>query len=115
MKGEMHDDTTKIVSQTSGIQSRPVDEYKYIAQSGDTYTQLARKAIQTYGIADNVKLSPAQIIFAETSLALEAGSVELNEGSATTLKKETVKKWVEAAQKLSDADQALWQNICTVC
>lgn len=87
---------------------KATDDYSYVAQAGDTYTQMARKAIQTYGINENVNLSQAKIIFAETNLTREAGSPELNRGAKVDIKKDTVKKWVEAAQKISGAQEALW-------
>ena len=83
--------------------------YSYIAQPGDSYTVLARKAIQIYGINNDVNLSGAQIVFAETNLTLEAGSPILNEGQKVDFSDEHVKNWVEKASKLSDAEQAAWE------
>lgn len=88
------------------------EAYQYEAQTGDTYTQMARKAIQTYGIENSVNLSGAEIVFAETSMTREAGSPVLNVGQQVSVSKETVKKWVEAAQKLDDATEARW-NVYT--
>lgn len=86
------------------------DTYVYEAQPGDTYTQIARKAIQTYGIENSVNLSGAEIIFAETRLTREAGSPALNVGQQVSVSKETVKKWVEEAQKLDEATEARWNK-----
>ena len=83
-------------------------DYTYVAQPGDTYTQIARKAIQTYGVNNNVNLTPAGIVFAETNLTQEAGSEELAEGQEVSIDGELVKKWVEAAEKLSEAEQTAW-------
>jgi hypothetical protein len=84
------------------------DSYIYEAQPGDTYSQMARKAVQTYGIENKVNLSGAEIIFAETNTTIEAGSPELAVGQKVTVSKDTIKKWVESAQKLDDATEALW-------
>jgi hypothetical protein len=89
--------------------NKSVSKYDYVAQPGDSYTVLARKAIQTYGIVNKVKLSQAQIIAAETSLTVKAGSPELNEGQKATLEGAAVKSAVEGAQKLSQAQLAEWQ------
>ena len=86
------------------------DKYTYEAQPGDTYSQMARKAIQTYGINNSVNLSGAEIVFAETSLTLESGSPVLNTGQKVDISQETVKKWVEAAQKLDEATEAKWNR-----
>lgn len=83
-------------------------DYTYTAQPGDTYTQIARKAIQTYGIDNNVNLTQAGIVFAETNLTQEAGAGELAIGQEVAIDGELVKKWVDAAGQLSEAEQAAW-------
>ncbi len=82
--------------------------YVYEAQPGDTYTQIARKAIQTYGIDNGVNLTQAGIVFAETNLTQEAAAGDLAAGQEITVKGDLVKKWVEAAGKLSEAEQKAW-------
>jgi len=82
--------------------------FKYVAQPGDSYTLMARKAIQTYGINNKVDLSKAQIIFAETMLTQNAGSPELNEGQSVAIKESDVKNQIEAAKKLSEEQEEAW-------
>ena len=82
--------------------------YSYVAQPKDNYSVLARKAIQTYGIENKINLSGAQIVFAETRMTLEASSPELNGGQKVEIKKDTVKSWVEKAQKLTDVQVKAW-------
>lgn len=83
--------------------------YSFVAQEGDAYSQIARKAVQTYGIRENIKLTPAEIIFAETNLTQQAGSPELEVGQKVELKKSTIKDWVQKAEKLTDEEQTAWQ------
>lgn len=83
--------------------------YNYTAQAGDTYSVLARKAVQTYGINEKVQLTPAQIVAAETQLAVNAGSIELNEGQTVALDKSAVKAAVDAAKKLGSDELAAWE------
>lgn len=83
-------------------------DYTYKAQIGDSYTKIARKAIQTYGINNKVNLSPAQIIFAETQLTEAAGAPELEVGQEVKLTNDSVKKHVEEAQKLSKSQESAW-------
>lgn len=85
------------------------DNYTYKAGAGDSYTVLARKSVQAYAAATKVKLSPAQIIAAETRLTVDAGSILLNEGQTVAIKKSAVKSAVEVAQKLKGADLAAWE------
>ena len=82
--------------------------YVYKAQPGDSYTQMARKAIQTYGIVNKVKLSGAQIIFAETNITKEAGWPDLNEGQEVNISRSTVKTWVKNAKNIDDTEKLAW-------
>lgn len=84
------------------------DTYAYTSQPGDTYTELARKAVQTYGIENKVNLSGAQIVFTETGMSQEAGSPLLTTGEKVGIKKDVVKAWVEKAQKLTDGQKTAW-------
>lgn len=90
---------------------QPVAEvkYDYVAQPNDSYTQMARKAIQTYGLKNNLTISQAKIIFAETNMTIEAGSPILNLGQAVSINEPTVKAWVDKAGALDAATEAAWQ------
>ncbi len=88
--------------------AKSTSDYAYVAQTGDSYTQIARKAVQTYGITEKVKLSPAQIVAAETQLTAAAGTPLLEVGQEVKLKKNAVKAAVEAVQKLDAATLAAW-------
>jgi hypothetical protein len=83
--------------------------YDYVAQSGDSYSLMARKAIQTYGVNNSVNLSGAQIIFVETNLTIAAGSPTLNLGDNVSIDGSLVSEWVEKAQALTEQQQAAWQ------
>lgn len=82
--------------------------FTYTAQLDDSFTLIARKSIQTFGLINNVKLSKAQIIYAETLLTQEANSPQLMQGQKVSIKESIVKKWVEKAQKLSKKEQVAW-------
>lgn len=86
------------------------DPYSYIAKDGDNYTVLARKAVQTYGIRENVKLSLAQIVAAETKLASDAGFPEINVGQVIKFETATVKKVMEDAKKIAGDELTAWQT-----
>jgi hypothetical protein len=82
--------------------------YEYTAQPGDAYIQMARKAVQTYGVVNEVDLSLEQIVFAETELAKNASFPVLNEGEMVSFNVEAVKTVVEQAQQLTEEQQAAW-------
>jgi hypothetical protein len=83
--------------------------YSYVAQPGDSYSHIARKAIQTYGKKTNTNISQAAIIFAETNLTLAAGSPGLVINQKVNIVESVVKQWVEKAKNLTPAQQAAWQ------
>ncbi len=81
----------------------------YTAHSGDSYTVLARKAVQAYGKDADKNISRAQIVAAETFLTTEAGSPMLEVGQKVTLDKSDVASAVKKAQALTSAELAAWQ------
>ena len=89
-------------------QASTAANYSYIAQSGDSYTKIVRKAVQTYGIKNKVNLSESRIVYAETNLTQEAKSPVLVKGQKVAISEATVKAWVEKAKKLSDKDATKW-------
>lgn len=82
--------------------------FSYTAQPDDSYSLIARKAVQTFGIINKVDLSEAQIIFVETNLTQKAGSPELNEGQKVDINTNTIKEWVEKAGQLSQEQKDAW-------
>lgn len=88
--------------------------YSYTAQPGDAYSWMARKAVQTYGLVNNVKLTQAQIVAAETRLASNAGFPLLNAGQAVNFVSNDVKAAVDSAKKLTAQAQAAWQPYVVV-
>lgn len=102
-----HDSETAAQAETSNDTQEP-ESYGYVAQPGDSYHVLARKAVQTYGIENNVNLSGAQIIYAETNLAQAASLPVLSEGQAVEIAQTDVKAAIESAQALSEEDEATW-------
>ena len=91
------------------ISSSQEDEvYSYVAQPGDSYTKMARKAIQTFGITEKIDVSQAGIIFAETNLTKAAGSPSIDVGETVEIKVSDVDDWVDKATELTDSQEAAW-------
>ena len=84
------------------------DTYAYTAQPGDSYSVLARKAVQTYGLVNNVKLSLAEILAAEAKLTTDASAEYLNEAQSVNISQSDVKAAIDHAQGLSDDEEAAW-------
>jgi hypothetical protein len=95
-------------TQKSGKQASSNSTYSYTAQDGDSYSLIARKAIQTFGLKMKVSLSQAKIIFAETKLTQAAGSPDLTVGQKITVKESDVKNWVDQAKKLTSTQEQAW-------
>lgn len=84
------------------------ENYTYIAQPGDSYTKMVRKAVQTYGIVNGVDLSSAEIVYAETTLTREAGAPMLEVGQEVVIEQSAVQQVVDKAGQLSEEAEALW-------
>lgn len=82
--------------------------YSYVAQPGDSYTKMARKALQTYGKKAKVNISQAGIVFAETNLTKQAGSPALEISQKVEFKESVVKDWADKALKLTDTEKSAW-------
>lgn len=82
--------------------------FSYIAQPGDSYSLIARKAVQTYGVINKVDISQSQIIFAETNITQSAGSPILMKGQKLDIKVSVIKDWVKKAQDLTKEQQSAW-------
>ena len=75
-----------------------------------TYTQLVRKAVQTYGLQEKKNIGKARIIAIETKVASERQNPELSTGQKVSFSKADVEKWVDEAMKLSAGDVAAWNT-----
>ncbi len=95
-------------TQTSTAQAPELGVYKYVAQPSDSYTLMARKAVQTYGKKFNVKLSSPGIVFAETKLTKAADSPWLTVGQNVEINETSVKQAVDEAQKLTPEQESAW-------
>lgn len=99
---------TKATKTDTPKQTATTINYEYVAQSGDSYSKIARKAIQTYGIKNKINLSQSRIVYAETNLTLAANSPQLLKGQKVTVSEATVKQWVEKAKNLNKEQAAKW-------
>lgn len=104
------EDHSKEVAQTADVEKKTEKvTYDYVAQPGDSYSLIARKAVQTYGKIHKVNLSQAQIIFAETALTQAAHSPVLNQGEKRSIDESIIKDVVDKAGKLTDAQKTAWK------
>jgi len=109
--GEDHSSMEHTEAKASSTDTKSSSKvYSYTAQSGDAYTQLVRKAVQTYGIKNDKQIGAARIVAIETQASERAGWPELNQGEVVSFDEALIKTWVDAAMKLSDSDVAAWQT-----
>lgn len=85
-------------------------EYRYVAQPGDSYSQMVRKAVQTYGIINKKELGEARIVAIETWASAQAGWPLLNAGQGVTFKEEVLKDWIAKAEALTNEELAGWAS-----
>ncbi len=93
-----------------GSDSTTEKTYSYTAQAGDAYTQLVRKAVQTYGIVHDKDIGNARIVAIETTASEQAGWPVITQGQVVSFDESLVKSWVDNAMKLSATDVAAWQT-----
>lgn len=85
--------------------------YVYTAQSGDSYTELARASIIRYDLdTEDIDLNAAQVTAAETWVTQDAGSPAIDIGQEILVSKESVQKYAEKAASLSDEAKSRWQT-----
>lgn len=92
---------------TSSKESTQVT-YSYVAQPGDAYTQLVRKAVQTYGLKHDVSLGVGKIVAIETRVSEQSGWPVLSEGQTVSFSEGLVKAWIDETEDMSEADAAAW-------
>lgn len=100
--------TKEAPAEETSQDDEPAITYSYIANSGDTYAQFVRKAVQTYGLKYDENLGVGRIIAIETRVSEQSGWPLLNEGQTVSFSEGLVKAWVDEAKRLSDADVAAW-------
>lgn len=82
----------------------------YTAKAGDSYTVMARKAVQTHAKLAKQTLSQAEVIAAETYLTQGAGSPELEVGQRVKLEGKSIAAAVKKAQSLTASELSAWQT-----
>jgi len=102
-------EATEVAATEITTDNAQAQSYDYIAQPGDSYSLMARKAAQTYGIETSTNLSGAQIIFVETNLTKAVKSPRLNLGEKVSISRQLVSEWSEKAKSLTETQQAAWQ------
>ncbi len=106
------DDTKESTTKVAAAETKKEVMYSYVAQSGDSFSKLSRKAVQTYAIKNKIKLSNAKVIAAETWMTQANGSPKLALGEKVQVKEASVKTFVDRAQKLTSTQEAKW-NVYT--
>ena len=105
-------DTKESTAKVAAAETKKEVVYSYVAQSGDSFSKLSRKAVQTYAIKNKIKLSNAKVIAAETWMTQANGSPKLVLGEKVQVKEASVKTFVDRAQKLTSTQEAKW-NVYT--
>lgn len=91
---------------TDGASGQETDRaFTYTAQEGESYTELARRAVA----AVDAGLTHAERVAAETKLTADANAEWLNEGQEVVFDKDTVRAAVSWAKSLPSDQKAVWQ------
>lgn len=90
-------------------QAAKTGQATYTAESGDSYTELARQTVTAYTTDAGVDLTAAQRIAAETYLTQDAEAPYLEIGDKVTINKSDVAAAVQKATSLSADEIAAWE------
>lgn len=83
--------------------------FNYTAKKCDNLTILVRNALMRFDKSkDDVELSNAQIVFAETNIVQQLGSYHLAIGQEVDIPEDLVEKYVNEAKQLSETQIAAW-------
>ena len=107
MAAEASNDTRKVPAVKD---ASPTTQYHYVAQPGDTYTQMVRKAVQTYGIIHKKEIGQPRIVAIETKASSAAGWPILSEGQSLEFTESNIAALVEAAMSMPEAEVAAWSQ-----
>jgi len=100
--------TSRSASAASSEQTEA--NYVYVAQPGDSYTELARASVIRYDLdTESIDLNAAQVTAAETWVTQDAGSPQIYVGQEVLVSKDLVQKYSEKAAGLSDEVKSKWQ------
>lgn len=89
--------------------AQPAKSYSFVAVAGDAYCLFARSAISDYNQANNLNLTGAQRIAAETFIISDAGFPRLAIGQQVTFSHDTIKNAVDKAMSLTPSQLDNWQ------
>lgn len=109
-EGEDHGEEIAQTSETEQSEEAPAESYEFTAQPGDSFTKLARKAVQIYSIDNNVNLNQAEIVAAETFLTIDSGSPSVDAGEKVSIPKDKVKAAVDKAEALDKESEQRWEK-----
>ena len=84
--------------------------YKYISKKGDSYSQLALKAIGHYQDDNALNLDPAEKVFVQTNLIKDMKKEKLEINRTITFKATEISKLVKNAKLLNKTQKESWHK-----
>ncbi|MDX1766105.1 MAG: hypothetical protein R3313_04100 [Candidatus Saccharimonadales bacterium] len=87
------------------------ESFDYVAEECNNLTLLVRKSLQIYDAqTEDVELTSAQIIYAETNVTQKMGSFMLDIGDEVSVPRELVDEFATSSQDLSPGTLAAWDS-----
>lgn len=87
------------------------ESFEYVAIDCNNLTQLVRRSVQIFDAeSDEVELSPAAIIFAETNIVQKMGSFQLDIGDKVSVPRDLVAQYAQMSAGLSEIQLAAWDR-----
>lgn len=90
-------------------------DYGYTAKKSNNLTLLVRRSLQLHDEAnEQVSLSEAQIVYAETNIVRELGAFAIDVGQEVTVPADLVAKYAASSQDLSASQLKAWERYAKV-
>ena len=100
-------DKSQNTQQPANIPKTKPDSYTYVVQEGDSYSIIARRAINEHG---GSSLSSAQKIAAEAKLVEQAGWPEVDAGQSVRIDSAALSQAISSARSMTADEQQMWQS-----
>lgn len=98
-------------SQVDAPQTSTPQTFEYIARRSNNLTLLVRRSLQLHDESnDQINLSEAQVIYAETNIVRQLGSFQLDVGQEVSVPIDLVKQFAQSSQSLTERETAAWNK-----
>jgi hypothetical protein len=94
---------------TTAEATATTESYEYKVQPGDSVTVIVRRSLQLEAADKQIELSPAALLYCETTITNRVGARLLEIGETITVPTNLLNECLESSKSLSEAQKSAWQ------